>query len=424
MNLAGEYRRTLSERSQGTYQLQECTCFIIEIPAARQTKTRRELHNAALIEFRKLIRKHIASTALPSFRTDQGISARLNTLLTREWERSTRLPSALTTSGHILEDSLSRGTYRYAIAIPTRELNSLRQEAKSKQDNPQALLAAITSEAVRHRDFKTLACILWESGLHQLAARCALQDMNSAQHTVNYTFHPNAFEQRRSLRALLEGHLQPNDDILELLPGCHEVLERIAERTDIPEQAFALLELALADSGQAHSKLINKMIALTGNDRDFASLARTSPHAPDGNVFTTAYTSLGGLRFGDDISSASTSEFDEAKRLFHAGTDLPATKRLLLKSLESSPANREIWDYLGAILMAERQWREAIFTYLEMLHFNPLDAETLGHLAQAHIELGQTETARRIIAFAHNANLDRDNPTLLKISSKFRSCTK
>lgn len=79
-------------------------------------------------------------------------------------------------------------------------------------------------------------------------------------------------------------------------------------------------------------------------------------------------------------------EFEEGKRLYHQGKDIPSIMELFGRSIELAPNSQEKWRYLGGILRVNRQYKDALIAYLQAARISPLsvnDLKTLCGLCEA-----------------------------------------
>ena len=70
-------------------------------------------------------------------------------------------------------------------------------------------------------------------------------------------------------------------------------------------------------------------------------------------------------------------EFDEGKRLYHQGKDIPRIMELFGRSIELAPNSQDKWRYLGGILRVNKQFKESLVAYLQAAKFGALPKEDL-----------------------------------------------
>ena len=93
---------------------------------------------------------------------------------------------------------------------------------------------------------------------------------------------------------------------------------------------------------------------------------------------------------------------------------------LLVQAADRVPANPKVWDYLGAILITQKEWTRASVVYLQLLQLDPFGSEALAHLAQCYSNIEKKREARILADFIYFSGRAGENKTVNRIIQEIR----
>jgi tetratricopeptide (TPR) repeat protein len=135
-------------------------------------------------------------------------------------------------------------------------------------------------------------------------------------------------------------------------------------------------------------------------------------------VLYYAYRTLGHLDIDPTLGGEANPYFEEAKTLFMKGQDVDRIMHLLAQSLEVSPRHTDSWNYLGAVLTAQKKFEDALVLHTQAYQIDKGDLETAANIADCYYRLHYPNLAS---SYAHQIlrfNSDRDNAFANKIAKK------
>ncbi|WP_394705939.1 tetratricopeptide repeat protein [Maridesulfovibrio sp.] len=416
--LAGMYQSSLNEKGTGWYALSDYVVFIADLERKNRDSSVRDMRAKAMLKVSELMRSWVASQ---SGKVDCDLSRwpeRSRRILRKYLEQKIQIPSFGMFHGHVLENSPVQHRYRYAFAAPEVELKQFCARLKRVSAEPMCVFSQVLENMLKHDNYSVAAILLFDTDLPYLAA-CAVQEGESEKFCmVNYSMAPNPLAQRDALRKLLEGKLEIKPENLCRIPGSYEILSAMAESSmgSSPERAFAFLGLALPASGENYAEVVRKMNSLV-EGRSISSIKR---NYKNGVIVKMTMNSFGNLRFGEGIPDFDDGYFKQAVELFHKHGDKNTIAEFLIKAADKTPANYKVWDYLGAILKADKKWAQAAVVYLQFLQIRPFDSEALGHLAECYSQMGRTESAKVLADFLFYSGRVGDSIILKRITTQIR----
>ncbi|MCG8565739.1 MAG: hypothetical protein MI747_11730 [Desulfobacterales bacterium] len=419
--LAGLYQNELRQKPTGWYPLEGYLVFIADLERKDRSKSIRDMRGKAMIKVGELSRSWSVSQC-GRVEVDFGNwPGRTKGIFQDYLEKKVQTPALAQFHAHVLENAPKGQRFRYAVAVPEKELREFCSGMKQVMADPSIMFARLLDVALEKENYRLASVLLWDAGLPHLASRAVQESLKGKVCMVNFTLSPTPLDQRRALRLLLNGGLEKNAAGLEQLPGSPEILGEMAKQVgaDRPEKRFALLALSLAAAGDKRSGILKEMAGLCSAGIPLAIDTTAMDSTPA--MMGLSAASLGNLRFGDLVPAYDDGYLKQAMALFSKGGDKLQIRILLEQSAEKIPANPKVWDYLGAMLKTEKLWPRAAAVYLQLLQLRPFDSEALAHLAQCYDRIGQKNAARRIADFIYHTGRMNNNKTIKRIIQEVRS---
>lgn len=416
--LAGMYQSSLNDKCTGWYPLSDYVFFIADLKRKSRDSSVRDMRAKAMLKVSELMRSWVASQ---SGKVECDLSRwpeRSRKILQKYLEQKIQIPSFGLFHGHVIENAPVQQRYRYVFAAPEVELKQFCVRLKQVSAKPMRVFSQVLEDTLKHENYSVAATLFFDTDLSYMAAR-AVQEGESEKFCMsNYSIAPNPLAQRDALRKLLEGKLEVKPENLRCIPGSYEILSAMAESSmdSHPERAFAFLSLALPASGENNTVVVQKMNSLI-EDR---SISPIKWNDPNGDIVKMAMNSFGNLRFGEGVPAFDDGYFKQAVELFRKHGDKNKIAEFLIKAADKTPANPKVWDYLGAILKADKQWAQAAVVYLQFLQISPFDSEAMGHLAECYSQIGRTESAKALADFLFYSGRVGDNKILKRITTQIR----
>ena len=417
--LAGRYKAELAEKPTGWYPIADQIVFIADLERDSKSQSRHDMEAKAMLTIGNQIGAWSVAEC-GTFSSDLSRwPDRTQKVLERSFEKRTLLPPVKKFAGQVLENYPVGKRYRYAYAVSKEKLEQFCAEAQRVTVEPMALYAQVLQRAIQKEDYQLAAALLWDTGLPHLASKAARETMGRQFYLANFSFIPTPLAQREALRQLMLGNLENSPETLRKLPGAYEVLSAMADNAsdNQPENGFALWGLALATSTTKRNVALQKMQQLAKND----IMILPSKVTVESEVVSLSLSSLGNLRFDESVPANDALVLQQAISLFNSQGDKEQIAKLLMVAGNVAPANPKVWDYLGAILKAQKKWRQAAVIYLQLLELRPFDSEAMAHLSQCYNRIGMQRQAVAIADFLFYSGRARRNSTVKRIIREIRS---
>lgn len=416
--LAGAYNTTLSEKPSGWYQLADHIIFIADLERQDKTLTKRNMQAKAMIATGKQLKRWLSSEC---GQLDCDLSEwpeRTKRILQKALVRKIQQPSLSELSGHVLENYPKGQRYRYACAIPQSKLEHFCKNIKNASINPRSIYVQTLESAIANENHPLAAALLWDAGLVHLSSISAQKAMSEQFYLNNITLKPNPLAQRKALLQLKAGKLAHVPQTLKQLPGAYSILTNMAATfaTTQPENAFALWGLALAASDTEHELTLSNMRQLLEKN----SMLQPIEVVTKSEIVSLSLASLGNLRFDKTIYSEEPAALRQAKSLFAKQGSKEDILFLLMDASDQAPANPQVWDYLGAILKAQKKWKQAAIVYLQLLQLRPFDSEAMAHLAQCYNKIGMSSQSELIADILFFSGKSQKSTLLTRIVQNIR----
>lgn len=417
IELSGKYEQLYKNKGTGWYLLDEYIVFVADLDRGDKQTSVREMRGRAMLRAAKEIRSW-SMEKCGKIKCDLSKWPERSRNILREYlENKAQTPSMARFNGHLLENHPVGQRFRYAFAVPKKALNQFCSEIEQISAEPDFLFSRLLDQALKSENYRLASILLWDAGLPHLSARAALEGLAGTLCTSNFNLLPTPLAQREFTRKLLQGELEKTSENLGKIPGSYEILTAMTDelKGKEPEKSFAYLSLALAGSGGRADKILSMMDKLAVGKN-----TGTSEYRGSGHVLDLSIKSYGNLRFGNNIPAYEDGYLKQAMQLFHAHGDLEKIEELLESAADNVPANPKVWDYLGAILKAQKRWSIAVNVYLQLLQLRPFDAEALSHLAQCYAKTGKNDEAIIIADFIYYSGRAGSNKTVNRIIQEVR----
>ena len=418
--LAGMYQTSLKKKATGWYPLDDYVIFIADLERKNRSKSIRDMRAKAMLKVGELMRSWSVSEC-GRVECDLGRwPERSKKILQNYLEKKVQTPSFRQLSVNVLENAPQGQRFRYAFAVPEKELIRFCSGVKQVLADPSALFCRILDGALKEENYRLASILLWDAGLPHLASRAVQESLKDQLCMVNFTLFPNPLDQRKALRMLLDGDFEKSAANLKKLPGSPEILAWMAKKQSVnePEKSFSFLALSLPAAGQERAGLLKKMAELSGTKT--LSAAMDSSINSDGGMVGISLSTFGNLRFGETVPAYDDGYLKQAIALFNKRGGKTQIRQLLMQSADRIPANPKVWDYLGAMLKTEKMWTRAAAVYLQLLQLRPFDTEALTHLAQCYNNIENKKEAKTIADFIYYSGRIGNNKTINRIIQEVR----
>ncbi|CCO23283.1 hypothetical protein [Maridesulfovibrio hydrothermalis] len=415
-DLAGMYQASLKEKVTGWYPLADYVVFIADLKREDRSISVRDMRAKAMLKVGELMRSWSVSEC-GRVECDLGRwPERSRKIMQNYLEKQIQTPSFGQFNGHLLENAPQGQRFRYAFAVSKKELVRFCEGVKQIVTDPAALFSSILDGALKEENFQLVSILLWDAGLPHLASRAVQESLKDQLCMVNYALLPNPLEQRNALQMLFDGRLEKSSSSLKKLPGSPEILALMAEKQDEsePEKSFSFLALSLPAAGQRRTEILKKMEELSGTKIILPAVDS------DSGMVDMSVSTFGNIRFGDAVPAYDDAYLRQAITLFNERGDKGQIRQLLEQAADRVPANPKVWDYLGAMLKADKIWDGGVAVYLQLLQLRPFDSEALAHLAQCYNNIGNKKGARTIADFIYYGRRIEDNKTVNRIIQEIR----
>lgn len=416
--LAGDYNATLSKKPTGWYQLTDYIVFIADLEHKDKTLTKRDMQGKAMAVVGRHLQNWLSSECGQLNCDLSKWPERTRNILQKTLVQKNQPPSTNALSGHILENYPKGHSYRYACAVPRNKLEQFCKTVQKASTNPRSIYVQTLESAIANENYPLIATLLWDAGLVHLSSIAAQRAMSEEFYLNNITLKPNPLAQRESLLQLKTKRLACIPQTLKRLPGSYTILSEMAESfmATQPENAFALWGLALATSGSKRELTASYMRQLTPKK----NILKPIEGAAKSEIVNLSLACLGNLRFDQSISSKEPSTLQQAKALFAERGNKDKILFLLMNASDSAPANPQVWDYLGAILTAQKKWKQAAIIYLQLLQLRPFDSEAMAHLAQCYDNIGMSPQSELIADILFYSGRTQNSVLLKRIVQNIR----
>ena len=318
--------------------------------------------------------------------------------------------------------------YRYVAAIPVAEVNKYKKTVFENNNQIEAVVRKVFSEASEEERFQELIGYYLEMGLIEDAIYYQQQLLSKQLHLVNYYHQENPYHERKILREVLsivKSGEKPPSIYLEQLPANAEVMEGVLEKHQKdPMELIVLLRTVLVDRNgiernAVHKKIyesLSKLADKYSSMQDYLTLEGQirkleddgSSFFQDSPLLMGVLETSGHLIISKNLSDGGTEDFRQAKELFHQGKNPEKIKNLLVRAIQLSPRHLKSWEYLAAILWAQKMEKEALLIYTQLYQMDNSNLEIMANLTECYERVGLKNIAMSYLEYIVMLNSEKN----------------
>lgn len=395
------------ETSQSGIVVDSGMIFSTVIIPYRKNATRKSVTAKAMIAAWQQIAEHFdldaSSSSTGSVSLDRALSRQKNIKLKRAPFR-------------ILVNRKEGTSYRYVLATEESAVKSLLTSETNESIKPENV-ANVLQRLQTGKNYRYLSQILAELGLPELALQWEKKELAKQYCISNYYQPPKQpFLERQKLK---DSKADPVAGLKWLceLPASPDIIDNHLKQNSVADlTTLAFESTALpARSPEAISRR-----STDNPENPLVYLKKLSRKTDLSTPYTAVLSFPGHIVFSRTFSDQPNQAFADGKSLFEQGRELDTIIALLQDSANQSPGYDEVWQYLGAALMAKRNWSEAAVAYLQWMTLDPGSLEAISRYAEALHRMGLTEAAGRFAPYLrfHVATNKFANNTIQLIEKK------
>lgn len=416
------YKVCCEKSPSGIYPKDEFVYFVSEFEIAKRVK-RLVYEGKSMLNFKQQLTSHIVHdmTQISNSAIPYGgvLGARIREAITSHEHININIKGI---QAHILVNSSMRNeagkkVYRYVVAVPVPEIKKQKKIVFENLNQVDEVVRKVFSKANQEDKFQELIAWYLELGMLEDALYYQRELLTRQIHLVNYYRSNDPFSEREILRKILLGTTSNalSTHYLSELPANAEIIQRVIEDGQYSSLELIVLlrtmhlDLSSKVSDDNHKKIaqqlsdladkyaaIHEYVQLERKIRNLESSGKSSlqKHSLLKGVLETS----GHLVISERLSDEVTDEFKEAQVLFHKGRDPEKIKQLLIQSLQLSPRHLKSWEYLAAILSAQKMDLEALLIYTQLYQMDNSNLEIMANLADSYSRSGLKSIAKSYIS--------------------------
>ena len=255
----------------------------------------------------------------------------------------------------IFKNGKENENYRYIVAIDKNNLNLI----KTNMDTVNSVEKATKDILHKSIDKPSLASIYFlNMNLYELAYVYKKMELSQSYNLINIfnIDKTKIYIYNDFFRKILNGNLDTS--FLNYVPANKEILKNLYDSSDSKLEKKIFQNTSMFNS----TKYFNK------------------------SIYELSILSSGHLEFDQLLSNEKTDEFTTAKKYFNEGVKINEIIRLLKISIQKAPRYFNNWYYMGSILKATGDLKNAEKCFIQALQLNPKNKDLLQDLSNIHNE--------------------------------------
>jgi len=436
------YKVCCAQKPSGIYPHESFVYFIsLETMGDKHVK-RRIYEGKMMLQFKKQLSSYLSqdltSISAKDIPYDGELGSRIKDAINTNVHIDTYIKNLNT---HILVNQAKRTeagnkAYHYVVAVPAVKLekqrsvvNQERKQLLSHQDPLQIerIVRELIADAVEEGQYEDLMVWHLELGLFEDALYYQKKFLSKKLHLVNFYDSSNPYADRMAMRrinSMLQSNERINPEFLRQLPAAQEIINGLlsSDYSDDAMASIVLLMTMLVDTntnevdvayGSIKEKIssINEKYPLIREYSQLMDHYRTLQQTENtifnsSPLFNMVLRTTGHLMLAPETKDKETPEFRKARILFDNGRNPDQILDLLLKSLVNAPGHKPSWDYLGAILLSQKRYSEALIIYNQFYQLDNSNHEIMKHIAKCYEQLGLGQMAAQYIAHFSRMNVN------------------